>query len=248
MPVTVGLVSAGIQGLGGLAQMFGSGRDQKQSDLEKLAKSSPLYTPSKSINDYYQQALNRYQENPYQSPQYIAAQQAAQRATASGISALQDRRSALGGIGRLDLIQNNAMQNAGLQAVAQQNQRFGQLGQASQLQAGEQAKAFDINQMTPYNRQLQLKQYAAQAANERYNAGMQMLGGAAANAAQLGSSYLSANPKMPPPVDNSSYYPTWYSPGTKGQQTYMPTNRNIGYGDYTNATLSNNLPNWAINR
>ena len=45
---------------------------------------------------------------------------------------------------------------------------------------------FDINQMTPYNRMLQLKQYKSQAANDRYNAGVQMVGSALGNAANIG--------------------------------------------------------------
>jgi hypothetical protein len=110
----------------------------------------------------------------------------AQRATAQGLGALQDRRSAIGGIGRLALGQNAAMQNLGAQAEAQRNQRFGQLGQASQAKASEDYKMFDINQMTPYNRQLQLKQLAAQAANERSNAGLQMVGSALGGVAQAG--------------------------------------------------------------
>lgn len=197
MPVTLGLISAGIQGIGGLAQMFGSGKDTATADLEKLAKKSPIYQGSRSIDDYYQQALNRYKESPYQSQQYQIGAKNIQRATAQGISGLQDRRSAIGGIGRLSGIQSDAMTNLGAQAEAQRNQRFGQLGGATQMKSGEEYKKFDINEMTPYNRRLQLKQMEAQAANERYNAGMQMVGGAVGNAANIASSYAYANPKLP---------------------------------------------------
>ena len=38
-----------------------------ERELNAFAKQSPLYQGSKSINDYYQQAMNRYNENPYQS-------------------------------------------------------------------------------------------------------------------------------------------------------------------------------------
>ena len=187
MPVTIGLVSAGVQGLAGLYQSATSGRKDRENELNAFAKQSPLAKESKSLNDYYQQALNRYQENPYQSQQYQLGAMNAQRATAQGIGALQDRRSAIGGIGRLAAGQNMAMQNLGAQAEAQRNARFGQLGQAAQEKTAQDKYLFDVNQMTPYNRQLQLKQYASQAANERYNAGLQMVGGALGNAAQIGA-------------------------------------------------------------
>jgi hypothetical protein len=185
-PFTIAAIAGGAQALGGAAQSIFSGRKKAERELNAFAKQSPLYQGSKSINDYYQQALNRYNENPYQSQQYQLGAMNAQRATAQGIGALQDRRSAIGGIGRLALGQNAAMQNLGAQAEAQRNQRFGQLGQAAQAKTAEDYKMFDINQMTPYNRQLQLKQMAAQAANDRANAGMQMVGSALSGITQAG--------------------------------------------------------------
>lgn len=248
MPVTVGLVSAGIQGLGGLYQAATSGRKDRENELNAFAAKSPLAQRSKSLDDYYQEALNRYQENPYQSQQYQLGAMNAQRATAQGIGALQDRRSAIGGIGRLAAGQNMAMQNLGAQAEAQRNARFGQLGQASQEKTAQDKYLFDVNQMTPYNRQLQLKQLSAQAANERYNAGLQMVGGALGNAAQIGAMSAYNKPVTTPDANNSPYYPTWYAQGTKGQQAYMPMEYNApklnSFGP--NMTLSNALPSWAL--
>jgi len=175
---TIAAASA-VAGVGmGAASMISANKQQKraQKALEEQSRNSPLYKSSKSIDEYYQQALNRYNENPYQSQQYQLGAMNAQRATAQGIGALQDRRSAIGGIGRLALGQNAAMQNLGAQAEAQRASRFGQLGQATQLKTGEYQREFDINKMTPYNRQLQLEQMKAAAAGERYNAGMQMVG------------------------------------------------------------------------
>jgi hypothetical protein len=160
----------------GAAQAFGSGRKARERELDAYAKQSPLYKGSKSIDDYYQEAMNRYRENPYQSQQYQIGAQNIRRASAQGISALQDRRSAIGGIGRLQASQMGAMQNLGAQAEASKQQRLGQFGQATQLKSADYQRQFDINQMTPYNRQLQLEQMKAQAAGERYNTGMQMIG------------------------------------------------------------------------
>jgi hypothetical protein len=70
----------------------------------------------------------------------------------------------------------DAMRNLGAQAEATKQQRLGQFGQATQLKSGDIQREFDINKMTPYNRQLQLEQMKGYAAGERYNAGTQMLG------------------------------------------------------------------------
>ena len=53
MPVTVGLVSAGIQGLGGLYQAATSGRKDRENELNAFAAKSPLAQRSKSLDDYY---------------------------------------------------------------------------------------------------------------------------------------------------------------------------------------------------
>lgn len=175
---TIAAASA-VAGVGmGAASMISANKQQKraQRNLEAQARNSPLYKPDKSIDTYYQEAMNRYKENPYQSQQYQIGAQNIQRATTQGISALQDRRSAIGGIGRLQANQMGAMQNLGAQAEATKAQRFGQVGQATQLKSGDYQRQFDINQMTPYNRKLQLEQMKAAAAGERYNAGMQMAG------------------------------------------------------------------------
>jgi len=252
MPVTIGLVAAGTQAAVGLGQALFSGRKKAENELNDFAKQSPLAKESKSLNEYYQQALNRYQENPYQSQQYQLGAMNAQRATAQGLNALQDRRSAIGGIGRLAAGQNMAMQNLGAQAEGQRSARFGQLGQATQAKTAQDKYLFDINQMTPYNRQLQLKQYASQAANARQAAGLQAFGSGLGNAASIGMASAGGTGGGGGQEQSQPYYPTWYAQGTKGQQAIIPT----GYGsvgpglsgsfkEYTNMKLPNTLPNWA---
>jgi hypothetical protein len=196
-PLTIGLVAGGAQALGGALQSIFSGRKKRQRDLESYAKQSPLYTPNKAISDYYQQAANRYNENPYQSALYKEGQRNIQRSGANALSAFQSRGSALGGAARVALGQDSALSNLGVQAEAQRNARFGQLGQAAQAKSSEDYRAFDINKMTPYNRQLQLKQLAAQAANDRYNSGLSMAAQGVGNMAQ-------------------AYSASKYNPGTSG--------------------------------
>ena len=84
----------------------------------------------------------------------------------------------------------------GAQAEAQRNARFGQLGGAVQMRKTERDQMFDINQMTPYNRLLQLQQLKTQAANDRYNAGLSMAAQGVGNLAQLNIADKMYNPKL----------------------------------------------------
>lgn len=185
---TVALAASATQaGIGGIRSITANKqRKARERELSAMANQSPLATASKSLNDYYNQALNRANQNIYQSAQYKQAQQEAQRGMASGLSALQDRRSAIGGISRLAGAQSNALQNAAIQAEAQKNLRFGQLGQAAQAKSAEEKYLFDINKMTPYNRRFGLKQMETQAANERYANAVNMVGQGLGNAASIG--------------------------------------------------------------
>jgi len=184
----IGAIASGIGALASGISAIGSNKRRKsrEAELDAFAKQSPLYQGSKPISEYYQQALNRYNENAYQSQQYQMGAMNARRATAQGIGALQDRRSAIGGISRLEAGQNYAMQNLGAQAEAQRNQRFGQLGGATQMKNADLMQQFDINKMTPYNRQLALKQLKAQAANEEYSRDVNNTMSALGNAASIG--------------------------------------------------------------
>lgn len=175
-------------------------KEQKasQAKLENLAQNSPLATESKTVNDYYQEALNRYNENPYQSAAYQQAMQNARRTTASGLSALQDRRSAIGGISRLGGMERGASLGAVAQGEQMKAQRFNQLGQATQMKKGAEDELFDVNVMTPYQRKLQLEQMKGAAEGERYNAGMQMVGQGLSNAASAGLQYTYSNPGQNP--------------------------------------------------
>jgi len=188
--LAIGAVAAGTGALAGGISAIGSNQKRKsrERELDQYAQQSPLYKGSKSIDDYYQQAMNRYKENPYQSQQYQLGAMNAQRATAQGLGALQDRRSAIGGISRLALGQNAAMQNLGAQAEAQRNARFGQLGGATQMKTAEDYKKFDINEMTPYNRVLGLKQMKSAAANEEYARDVQNTMSSLSNLASVGMS------------------------------------------------------------
>jgi hypothetical protein len=192
--LAIGAVTAGAGALVGGISAIGSNkrRKRREKELDEYAQQSPLYTGSKPISEYYQQALNRANENIYQSQQYQMGAMQARRATAQALGALQDRRSAIGGISRLQAGQNYAMQNLAAQAEAQRNARFGQLGSATQMKNADLMQQFDINKMTPYNRQFGLKQMKAQAANQQYAQDVQNTFSSLGNLASVGM--MAGNP------------------------------------------------------
>jgi hypothetical protein len=174
-----------LQGVGGLVQsIFGGSRARRaERALENLK--TPTYEKSQAIGDYYSKALNRYNSNPYNSNMYQQQQRNIQRGLSAGIGALQNRRSAIGGISRLVQAQNDASLNAASAAEGQQAQAFGQLGQASQMQAGEERQAFNINKMLPYEKQYSLLAQKAAGGNQMMNAGLSNLFGGASTIGQM---------------------------------------------------------------
>ena len=226
--ITVG-VAAGTAVWGGIKA--GKARKEQKSaeaQLENLAANSPLRKESKSLNDYYQQALNRYNESPYQSAAYQQTMQNARRTTASGLGALQDRRSAIGGISRLGGMERDASLSAVARGEQMQAQRFSELGRATQMKKRDEDELFDINKMTPYQRRLQLEQMKGAAAGERYNAGMQMLGQGLSNAAAGGLQYTESNPGQNPfkgLFGNKSNSPTLSNASLSSDIIGMPGNK-----------------------
>lgn len=212
-PISIG-ASALQSVIGGVQAAIGAHKAKKaQRELENLQ--TPRYNESKSIMDYYNNALQRYNLNPYQSAQYNYARQAADRSQAAGINALQGRGSAVGGIARLSAINNDALQRAGVQAEQEQNQRFGQLGQAAQMKTAEGDKAFQYNEIAPYEKKYNLLSMKAGAANQTVNSGLQnVFGGLGAlqdysniNRMYGGGGYGSNGKSS---TDNGVYSPSYY--------------------------------------
>jgi hypothetical protein len=220
------------QGLYGLynASQARKQADEYQAKMEQMAKSSPLQTQSPELANYYQQALNRYNENPFTTPYYLESIKQANRGAANAIGAMQSRGSAIGNIGRINQgLMDNSNRAIG-SAVQNKNQQFSQLGSATQMKKSERDQMFDINQMTPYNRMLQLQQLKTQAANDRYNAGLSMAAQGVSNLGQL--SIANAN------NDNQLAIAKQMYPGTSGNPAvtplptgnFIPGSRYGGYG------------------
>jgi hypothetical protein len=167
----LGVVPAGLQSLGGLAQIVFSGAKKATRNLEDLQ--TPTYNGSKSINDYYHEALSRYGVNPFDSAAYKQQEGQVGRNVATGINALQDRRSAIGGVSSLVGAGNDAMQNAGVVAQNERNKAFGDVANATGMKNEDDRFAYDQNTVAPFQKKLQLLAMKAAAANDMKRSGFQ---------------------------------------------------------------------------
>ncbi len=191
---------SGIQTLGGAIQAIGGRIQERRAEKALEALQTPTYTPSSSILDYYNKALQRYNVNPYGSPLYQMSKQNALRSTAMGLSALQNRRQALGGVQNLVTAQNDALLKAAATAEAQQGQQLSQLGQAANAKTGEMDKAFQYNQLAPYQKKYNLLAMKAGGGAGIFNAGLQNIFGgigSASNAAMANQVYGSNTTGLP---------------------------------------------------
>lgn len=193
LPLLAAAAPAILQaGTGIFQSIFGGNKAKKaQSELENLQ--TPTYQANKGIMDYYNQALQRYNINPYQSQQYQYGQTAANRNLAAGIGALQDRRSAVGGISRLTAGANDAALRNGISAEQEQNQRFSQLGSATGMKAQDDMTRFQYNEVAPYEKKYNLLSMKAGAANQMQNAGLQNIFGGLTSGSMIGTDYLMNN-------------------------------------------------------
>jgi len=183
MPIP--LLAAG-QAVLGLGQAIGGAIQARRATkaLERLQ--SPTYTANKSILDFYNESLKKYKVNPYQTDLYRMQQQQADRSLASGLSALGGRGQALAGVNNLVQSRNDSLLKAGAMAEQQQGQDLNRLGQASQLKAGEERTAFDINQQQPFERKYNLLAMKAGAGNQKIDSGISNIFGAGQTASQMG--------------------------------------------------------------
>jgi len=139
----LGLIGGTIQGLVGAAQAIGGAirahRGEKQ--FERLINS---YQPNQSIMDFYNKALARYNANPYTSSLYNQGIKSASRGLTTGLNILNDRRSVLGGIGKLTQGYDDASLKAAAAAEGQQGQQLSQLGQAAGMKTAEEKYPFEL--------------------------------------------------------------------------------------------------------
>jgi hypothetical protein len=186
------LGTAGIQaGLGALMQ----GKNARQAregeaELERMAGQSPIDSGSRELEGFYNEALRRYQQSPYQTAKFIMGRNLADRSQANALGALTQKNQAVPGASKLDSISKTQANKLVAEEEAERRQDFGMLGQAGRSLAQRKLTQFDINEMTPFNRRFGLQQMKVAAANERANAGRQMIGNALSNAASIGMARL----------------------------------------------------------
>lgn len=165
-------VAAAVGAVGLGTSIYGSIKAHDQQKKLENAK-SPTYTPSQSIADYYQKALQRYSVNPYQSAAYQQQLQNVQQNQANALNNLQGRREGLAGVGAVQANSNNALLGATGAADQRQGQALGQLGEAAGAKTGQDQTAFNINQTQPFERNYNLLAMKAAGANQLANAGEQ---------------------------------------------------------------------------
>lgn len=161
----------------GIAQSIIGGIQASKAQKALEALKTPTYTPSSSILDYYNKALSKYQENPYQSELYKMQNQNIQRGVAQGLNTLAKGTSLISGVSSLIQGQNDAQLKAGAAAEQQRNQNLSQLGSAAAAKAREDDKMFKYNQLAPYQKKYNLLAAKAQGGNSILNAGLRNISG-----------------------------------------------------------------------
>jgi len=185
------LLPAAIQTAYGLGNIFFSGRKKRERELENMANNAPQYAGDTGISNYYNTALQRYNVNPVDSAMYKRSVRDIGRNTSTALGAMVDRRAGVGSIGAITQQANDAAVGANVQAELQRNQRFGELGNATQMQGQDNLFKFKTNTLDPYQLKLSLAGMKAKAANDRYNNGWQSFMGGINNASTVMSSAAS---------------------------------------------------------
>jgi hypothetical protein len=170
--MTPQVISAKLQALTGLGQALFSGRKRKEREFENYTNQ---LTPNASITDYYNKALSRYDANAYNSAAYRQGQQNIGSNLATGISSLQNRKSALSGVSNLVANANRAALSNVANAENIQGANLSRLGQAAGTEASNQNRITDMK----YN----LKAMKAGQAATTQNMGMKNIFGGLSNLA-----------------------------------------------------------------
>lgn len=142
------LVTALISGASALKKR----KDAKDAETaaEEALKNSPKYAANRSILNYYDEALRKYNVNPTDTREFKATKQGINQGTVQGLRALQDRRSGLAGVPTLVANQNNSLLKAAVNSENRKAQELGVVGQAAGMKAGEESAAFRQNELYPF--------------------------------------------------------------------------------------------------
>lgn len=138
---------------------------QAEKEAELSINGAPKYKPNQSILNYYDTALNRFNTSPTDSAQYKYDKGTIKQSTTQGLSSLNKLRS--GNVANIIQGQNNSLLKAAMNAENRKAQEFNVLGQAANMKAGQDAKAFQQNELYPFEAKYNL--LTMKAAGERAN-------------------------------------------------------------------------------
>ncbi len=219
------MIGAAIQAALGVAQGVAGFIQQHKATKQLEGMQSPTYNPNKSITDFYNESLKKYNVNPYNTDLYRMQQQNANRGLASGLTALSGRGQALAGVNNLVQGRNDALLKAGAAAEERQGQDLNRLGNAAAMKTTEDQRAFQINQQDPFERKYNLLAQKAGGGTQIANAGISNLGQAAMSFDQsnmLNKMYKSNN-------SSSNYnYGDTVNPSNVLRDLYRNQNRRVG--------------------
>ena len=139
----ISAVAGGVQSLIGLGQsIFGNkARKRAEKDFNNHVNS---FQPNQSILNYYNDALKKYNTNPYDTAQFQVGNNLTQRNLGTGLNFAQDRRGALGSIGKLVQGANDASLRNVANIETQKGQDLSRLGSAALMKTNEEQKKFDM--------------------------------------------------------------------------------------------------------
>jgi hypothetical protein len=167
-------------GIGALQGIIGGiSAKANQKKLENMQ--SPIYKQNQGILDYYNTALQRYGVSPTDSAMYKRQTRDIDRGVSGAIGNLNDRRSGTAGASSILRASNDARLNANVAAETERNNRFGVLGNATNMKVNEDDKAFQQNEIAPFERKYNLLSMKAGANNQTTNSGLSNIFGGLQN-------------------------------------------------------------------
>lgn len=153
MPWIIPLATAAYS-IGSSAVKAGKAK-KAESKAEEMVNNTPKYKANQSILNYYDQALQKYNTAPTDTAAYKRDSQAIQQGTVQGLSSLNKLRS--GNVASIIQGQNNALLNAAVKAESKKAQEFATLGSATNMKAGQEGKAFQQNEIYPFEAKYNLQ-------------------------------------------------------------------------------------------
>jgi hypothetical protein len=168
------------QGIGlalGLAQFIGGKIQEKKArkETEKFLTNMPKELEDQGIMGYLSQSQQRAAASPTSMAFYKRFNQATDRDAASNIRNLQNlgRGAAIAGTSTLSRNIADARLKAEEAGERFADQRFAQLGGATQMGAAEKRRIFDLNQRQPWRTRLGMAMQRAGAGGDVANLGAQ---------------------------------------------------------------------------